>query len=88
MNILVPGLPDGWVDSLREAAENGERDRAQVLVEHLHRLMRQQPAMDVQTVAAALKIQVLSPLAGDERHRVEMFLDDLGIGIFGSGKGP
>ncbi|MDD7787807.1 hypothetical protein ACQZ32_03160 [Ralstonia pseudosolanacearum] len=80
MNILVPGLPDGWVDSLREAAENSERERAQVLVADLHRLMRQHPAMDVQAVATALKIEVLSPLTGDERRRAEAFLDGLGIG--------
>ncbi|MHA6913909.1 hypothetical protein ACQUJO_12305 [Ralstonia pseudosolanacearum] len=61
MNNLVPGLPDGWVDSLREAAENNELERAQNLVKDLHRLMRQQPAMDVQAVAAAQKIAVLSP---------------------------
>lgn len=80
MNNLVPGLPDGWVDSLREAAENNELDRAQNLVEGLHRLMRQHPAMDVQTVAAALRIVVLSPLTGEERRRAEAFLDGLGIG--------
>ncbi|MHA6881009.1 hypothetical protein [Ralstonia pseudosolanacearum] len=80
MNMLVPGLPEGWVESLREAAENNELERAQNLVKDLHRFMRQQPAMDVQVVAAALKIDVLSRLTGDERRRAEAFLDGLGIG--------
>ena len=80
MNVLVPGLPEGWVDSLREAAENDEQERAHVLVADLHRLMSSSPTISVQAVSAVLKNQVLSPLSGDMRRRVEAFIESLGIG--------
>jgi hypothetical protein len=80
MNALVPGLPDGWVYSLREAAENDERERAQALVEALHHLMCQRLSLNVTAVSAVLQNQVLSPLTRENRRRAEAFLANLGIG--------
>jgi hypothetical protein len=73
---IVPGLPDGFVDSLREAATYDEFDRAQNLMAALGRLIQARQT-DRMHVRLTITIAVLAPLDGEERKRAEAFLERL-----------
>jgi len=73
---IVPGLPGGFVDSLREAALNDEFDRAEKLMHVLGGLLAQRRTDRVQLklmmkTAARLASQAAS------RRRAEAFLNRL-----------
>jgi len=75
-SVLVPGLPDGFVDSLRKAVLNDQIDRAENLMQGIGQLlsMRQIDPMQAKLV---MKAAVLSGLSGAERRRAESVFDRL-----------
>ena len=74
MNPILPGLNNGFVDSLREAAEYNEIERAQNLILTLPPLLDHKDADARRAILTVLAHQVLGPLNGEVRIRANMFL--------------
>lgn len=75
-SVLIPGLPDGFVDSLRKAVLDNEVERAANLMRDIGHLLAQRQT-DRMQVKLFMKSAVLSGLTGAERRRAESFLDQL-----------
>jgi hypothetical protein len=75
-SVLIPGLPDGFVDTLREAVLTNEIDRAASLIGDIAHLLAGRRTDWVQ-IRLVVKTAVLSGLDGAERRRAESVLDQL-----------
>jgi len=75
-SVLIPGLPDGFVATLREAVLNNETDRAANLIGDIGHLLTGRRT-DWAQIRLVVKAAVLSGLDGAERRRAEAVLDQL-----------